>query len=290
MKKKLLISFSGGETSAYMLWWLINHKSDEFEFVVVFANTGRENEETLIFVDRVSKLFGVVVHWVEAVVDKRKGKGTRHKAVNFETASRNGEPFKEVISKYGIPNQSFPHCTRETKLSPITSFTRQHFKTKKYYTAVGIRADEADRINKNAKELRLIYPLISEQPMTKPKINFWWSLQPFRLELKGYQGNCKTCWKKADSKLYQIATEHREYFDFELEMESIYPRTGAEFSKDPTAKDRTFFRKNRSAKQMLAESESFNGVIIDDSMTIDNDELDLIGGESCEIFAECQDT
>lgn len=84
-KKKLLVSFSGGETSAYMAQWLWNHKQDEFDMVFVFANTGQENEETLLFVEKCSKHFGFPVHWVEAVVHHGKRKGTTHKAVCFKT-------------------------------------------------------------------------------------------------------------------------------------------------------------------------------------------------------------
>lgn len=287
-KKKLLVSFSGGETSAYMAQWLWNHKQDEFDMVFVFANTGQENEETLLFVEKCSKQFGFPVHWVEAVVHHGKRKGTTHKVVDFKTASRNGEPFEEIIKKYGIPNQSFPHCTRETKLNPITSFTKEYFGTRKYYTAIGIRIDEADRMNSKAKERRLIYPLISKDyiPMTKPKINFWWQQQPFRLQLKGYQGNCKTCWKKSDKKLFLIANENPEWFDFMSKMETKYPRVGAEFKKDETCIDRVFFRKNRSVKEIMEESKGFDGKVLDDSDVYD---MDLVGGESCEVWSSCGD-
>jgi len=50
VKKNLLISFSGGKTSAYMTHYILNNLMDQYNPVVVFANTGREHEETLEFV------------------------------------------------------------------------------------------------------------------------------------------------------------------------------------------------------------------------------------------------
>lgn len=287
-KKKLLVSFSGGETSAYMSQWLWNNKKDEFDMVFVFANTGQENEETLSFVEKCSKHFGFKVHWVESVVHHNKRKGSTHKVVDFKSASRDGSPFEDIITKYGIPNKAFPHCTRETKLNPITSFTKQYFGTRKYYTAIGIRSDEVDRVNDKAKERRLIYPLVSKDyiPMTKPKINFYWKQQPFRLRLKGYQGNCKTCWKKSDKKLYLIAKENPEWFNFMNDMEKKYPRVGAEFKKDPECVDRVFFRKNRGVEDIINEAKNFEGNVLDDSDVYDMDGLE---SESCEVWSSCGD-
>lgn len=286
VKKNLLVSFSGGETSAYMAQWLHNNKQDEFNMVFVFANTGQENEETLYFVKKFSEYFEIKIYWVEALVYHNERKSSGHQFTSYENASRNGEPFEEIIKKYGIPNQSFPHCTREIKLNPITSFAKNYFLGEKYYTAIGIRSDEADRISKNAYKNNLIYPLISKKyiPMTKPKINFWWKNQPFRLKLKGYQGNCKTCWKKSDKKLFKIANENQKNFDFMKRMEEKYPRVGAEFKKDPNCVDRVFFRGNRSSLDILNQSKGFNKSIIDDSDIYEND---LVGGEQCEIWAEC---
>lgn len=288
--ERLLVSFSGGETSAYMAQWLWRNKRDEYEMIFVFANTGQENEETLEFVEKCSNHFGFPVVWVEAVVHHGERKATSHKIVDFQTASRNGEPFEAIISKYGIPHQGMPHCTRELKLHPINSYAKA-IGWEDYYSAVGIREDEADRINKNARKLKLVYPLISLRPMTKPKINFWWSQQPFRLNLKGYQGNCKTCWKKADKKLFQIARENDSQFEFFAKMEEKYgnyiPETRLKLIRERGETPKlpiTFFRKNRSTHDILKSSKEDNSTVEDDMMN-----FDLIGGDNCEVYAECGD-
>jgi len=311
MKKKLLVSFSGGETSAYMLWWVLENWTNEYDVKVVFANTGQENEETLLFVQKCSEHFNVEVVWVEAVVNPENKKGTTHRIVDFGSASRNGEPFEAVIAKYGIPNPATPHCNRELKLNAINSYLKA-IGWKDHFTAIGIRADECDRMNAKMKERRLVYPLITDKPMTKPKINAWWDLQPFRLNLKGYQGNCKTCWKKSDPKLYTLIIEDRSQFDFFEQMEKKYgnfiPPSRVKLMTDrgetpPTHTN--FFRKDRSVEDLAREAEKFTRVITDDSQQMDrqidlfdlleqigmsesNDTaFDLLGGESCDIFASC---
>jgi hypothetical protein len=223
--KNLLVSFSGGETSAFMAQWLKNHYR-EFGYeniVFVFANTGLENEQTLEFVERCDKHFKLNVQWVEAQPLER---GYAYNLTDFKNASRKGEPFEKFIIKEGtIPNQNAPRCTDRLKQIPIKKFAKNYFNGEKYHTAIGIRKDEADRMNAKAKEMGFIYPLINSKmiPSNKPMVNIFWRSMPFRLELKGYQGNCKTCWKKADRKLYQIAKENPKAFEFMAEMEQKYP-------------------------------------------------------------------
>ena len=288
--KNLLVSFSGGETSGFMAQGLkINHAELGFNKVCfVFANTGQENEETLVFTDQCDKAFDLGLVWVEAKVNQEKGKGTRHKIVDFESASRNGKPFEDIIKKYGIPNHASPGCTRDLKQYPIDSFAKDFFAGEKYATAIGIRSDEVDRVSPKRKNRSLIYPLITNVPMSKQKINFWWHNQAFRLKLKGYQGNCKTCWKKSDKKLYQLAIENPLQFEFMDKMEQEYGRVGNEFDRDPLAKNRTFFRSHRSAKDILSESKDFHGFVKDDTQDI-NDQLRMFENESCEIFSNCGD-
>jgi len=160
-KKRLLVSFSGGETSAYILMWLWMNKRDEFDMHVVFANTGQENEETLLFVKKCQDYFNIPIVWVEAIVHHGSRTGTTHKIVSYETASRNGEPFEEAIKKYMIPNLRNFICTRELKLRPIQHYSKSiGWKRGSYYTAIGIRSDEIDRVSKDRKKDMLIYPLV----------------------------------------------------------------------------------------------------------------------------------
>jgi len=295
--KNLLVSFSGGETSAFMAQWLNKHY-EEFGYeniVFVFANTGLENEETLEFVERCDKHFKLNIQWVEADVIHEYKKGTKYTRTDFDNASRNGEPFEQMISKYGIPNQANPQCTRELKGAPIMAFGKVWFNGEKYHTAIGIRKDEIDRMNADAKKLGFVYPLIQSDmiPASKPMVNLYWRSMPFRLELKGYQGNCKTCWKKSDKKLYQIAKENPQAFDFMSKMELKYgnffpPQRIEKWVKEGKIipKDITFFRNNRNAIQMIEESKTWSGKIKNDADQYTY-QLDLLGGESCEVFSEC---
>jgi len=295
--KNLLVSFSGGETSAFMAQWLKKHyKKFGYENIVfVFANTGLENEQTLEFVERCDKHFDLNVQWIEADVVHEYKKGTLYRITDFANASRNGEPFEEMIKKYGIPNQANPQCTRELKGATISAFGKSYFNEEKYHTAIGIRKDEADRMNAKAKEMGFIYPLISSKmiPTIKPVVNLYWRSMPFRLELKGYQGNCATCWKKSDKKLYQIAKENPKAFDFMMRMEKEYgdfsppqriEKWIAEGKEIPT--NITFFRNNRSAKQILEEAKNWHGIIRNDAEQYDY-QSDLFDNESCEVFSEC---
>lgn len=290
MEKNLLISFSGGETSAFMAQWLQKnaHEHGFTNLVFVYANTGQENEETLDFVKKCDEHFKFNTYWVEGVVHHGERKGTTHRLIDFETASRNGEPFEQIIKKYGIPNQAFPHCTRELKQNPITSFAKEYFKGEKYWTAIGIRIDEIDRMNAKRIERRFVYPLIEKSmiPFTKQKVNFFWKNQTFRLNLKGYQGNCVSCWKKSDPKLYQIAIENKTAFEFMDKMESKYPRVGAEFLKDETCVDRVFFRGHRTAKTIIEQSTQWEGFVRNDAIDY-NQQLEMFESESCEVFSEC---
>lgn len=227
MAKRLLISFSGGRTSAYMTWCLLKKYEAIYfpehkmflgierigamiiivEILVVFANTSREEEETLIFINNCDKFFGFNTIWIEGVFNKESNVGTEHKIIDFKIAKRQGECYDEMMAVYGMPNQDFPHCTRELKTVPITKLVRSYgWSEGTYDTCIGYRIDEPKRWAAKKKRIsaikkRHIYYFVHEKPTTKLQVNGWWKLQSFNLNLEEYEGNCKKCWKKSDQKL-----------------------------------------------------------------------------------------
>lgn len=251
MNNKLLISFSGGRTSAYMTWWLMNQWSERgnWDLKVVFANTGKEREETLQFVNECDIKWQLGVVWVEADVHHDEKKSSTATIVDFGTASRFGEPFEQVIIKYGLPNQSFPHCTRELKTKPIHAYIKS-IGWKDYHTAIGIRADEFDRMNPDRKKLKYLYPLVDNN-ITVWDVNKFWRQQNFDLKLKSYQGNCDLCWKKSIPKLQLICKENPSVMNWWRLMEAKYS-TFIPAGRKQTQLPITIYRGNRALEQILA--------------------------------------
>lgn len=279
-KKKLLVSFSGGRTSAYMLWWCYQNLSEEYELKTVFANTGKEVEGTLQFVDKCATIWNIPIVWVEArhIADNgtpysKKGWSVRHKIVDFETASRNGEPFEEMISVLGIPCSEAPFCSDQLKRKAIEDYLKSEGWIN-YYKAIGIRCDEIDRVNENHKKLRIIYPLVSMVPTTKSQVLDWWSEQTFDLEIDQDDGNCDNCWKKKFSLLTKKTITKPESFDWWQRMIDKYGKNNARLDGKP----QTFFRGGKTIQDLV------------DMAALDAKQLDLFAEEnklnSCEESCE----
>lgn len=275
--KTLIISFSGGRTSAYMTRLLLQQRNQWKEVIVLFANTGQEDERTLEFVHNCDVSFGYNTVWLEANINPEKGKGTTYNVVTYETASRDGQPFENVIAKYGIPFTKSPHCTRELKQYPIQAYVRSlGLKRSEYKMAIGIRADEIDRMSPNAASNSLIYPLVAHN-VTKQDVLNWWRGQPFDLDIPEHYGNCLWCWKKSFRKLLTLLDERPEVFEFPERMEQLYGNTGAVANK--LGKEIKFFRGFKSVQDLRdMAKEGYNEFI-------DQHYLDISNGcsESCEV-------
>ena len=69
------INFSGGRSSAYLLWHLLNANKGILPDTVrvIFCNTGKERLETLDFVQACQTNWNVPVHWLEFVYRPQAG-------------------------------------------------------------------------------------------------------------------------------------------------------------------------------------------------------------------------
>lgn len=293
---RLAVSFSGGKTSAYLGRWVQQNWQDRYnDIIYLFANTGCEHEKTLEFVQRCDDEWKLGVVWVEAVVNPIKGKGIRHKIVTFDTAARNGEPFEAQIAKEGIPNQANRKCSDRLKLAAMMSYRRSiGWKTGHYDTAIGIRIDEVDRCHSRFKELRLVYPLVSDVPMTKQHIHNWWKEQSFELGIPEHWGNCVFCPFKSDRKLLTLLDEIPEAFEFPARMEEAYGHVKSTDEIYTNGTRKRFFRNNRTVADLIKIAEkgfepfvdTNDGVYTPDMF---NDPLlDQTNGcsESCDIYAD----
>ncbi|WP_308319262.1 hypothetical protein [Serratia marcescens] len=101
------ISFSGGRTSAYMLWRVLQANGGlPADAVVCFANTGKEVEATLRFVRDCAEHWQVPIHWLEY-----RPIEPGFVVVDFDTASRAGEPFEMLVRKRQyLPNPVARGC------------------------------------------------------------------------------------------------------------------------------------------------------------------------------------
>ena len=246
MKPRYQISFSGGRTSAYMTKMLLDHFGDKNEFIVTFANTGMEHPKTLEFVHNCDLHFGFNTVWLESVV--RPGRvSSGHRVVTFETASRNGEPYEQSITKYGIPNKAFPQCTMELKVNPMRSYLRSigvsHIEIP---TAIGIRADEKRRVSKEAGAKHITYPLIDIWPTDKQDVLDWWEGQAFDLGIDEFEGNCLGCYKKSLRKHFMQMERDPACYEFYARMERQYRTVG------PQQGERVFFRGNMDTEALRA--------------------------------------
>lgn len=194
-----VINFSGGRTSAYMTKRLIDEGISDY--IVCFQNTGKESPETLEFINECDKRWNLNVVWLEY------RKPNNFEVVNYETASRNGKPFDELIeyNKGVLPNVMMRYCTIQMKIKTLHRYLKS-IGIKEYDVYNGIRYDEPNRWNK-ARSENVILPLVSWK-VTKDNVLNWWKQQPFDLKIEQPFGNCDGCFLKGKGKLIEIERQH----------------------------------------------------------------------------------
>lgn len=259
-----LISFSGGRTSAYMLWRILQAHGGTLpdDVHVCFANTGKEREETLRFVHECATRWGVLVRWLEwrpkgsdpfpySRDELKKGGMARwfldatqrcgeagFEEVGFNSASRDGEPFEALIGVRGfLPNVARPWCSMSLKQSVCRAFALSVFGKGRYKSVIGLRRDEEGRV-KEARRRTVskkdawdaVCPLYEAGCTKRGHITPFWSQQDFDLGLKDFEGNCDGCFQKGP-RLYEVERYRPGSLDWWIEQEQRVAKTA-----DPDAR------------------------------------------------------
>jgi len=248
-----VISFSGGRTSAYMLWRVLQAHGGKLppEAIVCFANTGKEDEATLRFVDRCSKEWNVDIVWLEFRDNELK-----FDRVTFETASRNGEPFETLIIKRKfLPNPISRFCTVELKVRTIHRYLKS-IGIDEAINMIGIRADEQRRLvkisnNDYGNKWPKSAPL-GPAGITKENVGEFWRNQKFDLELPNINGvtkhgNCDLCFLKGTQQIMSLVSEKPERAIWWAKMETLVQTSNKSFG------DGGRFRKDRPGYSELAK-------------------------------------
>ncbi len=221
------ISFSGGRTSAYMLWRIIQAHGGRLppDVVVAFANTGKEKEQTLKFVLDCSMQWGVTIVWLEYL--SRAADGFR--ITSYMNAERKGEPFDRLIEqKQRLPNAVERACTEELKVKTIQRYLNS-IGLQDPDMVVGVRYDEQRRVPKLRANGRLL-PLV-EARVAKRDVHAFWRAAPFDLDLpyEDGHGNCDLCFLKGGGIVMQRIFEEPPRAVWWAAKEEM---TGGRFCKD----------------------------------------------------------
>jgi len=212
-----------------MLWRVLQSHDGSLpdDCVVMFANTGKEDEATLRFVRQCGERWGVPITWVEYRNDERG-----YAIVDFNSASRHGEPFEAIIRKRQyLPNPVTRFCTTELKIRVMHKYLRT-FGWREWEQLLGIRADEQRRVAKVrarpspevvAETMRV--PL-ADAGVTIHDVDAFWSQQPFKLELPTYNGrtlagNCDLCFLKGAGQIQSLIVERPARAIWWRDMEAL---------------------------------------------------------------------
>jgi 3'-phosphoadenosine 5'-phosphosulfate sulfotransferase (PAPS reductase)/FAD synthetase len=240
------ISFSGGRSSAYMLWRVLHSNNGlPSDALVCFANTGKEEEATLRFVRDCGERWGVPINWLEYIDGACVG------VTDFDHATRNGEPFEAVIrqrmtGESGLPNRVSRYCSSELK----TRTMHRHIRSlgwNEWDTFVGIRADEPSRVAKlranpsPETKAETVHLPLAAAGIGAHDVGAFWSGNDFDLELpnvggKTMHGNCDLCFLKPSAQVASLIAEKPSravwWAQMEREAEKKTAGTGSRFRDD----------------------------------------------------------
>lgn len=142
---KKVVSFSGGETSAYLCKAMIDKFGRE-NVDFVFMDTGAEHPKTYEFIKNVNNHFNLNLTCLRGDFSLPIGSGVGFRVVHIDDCKPDLKPYKEMMSKYGVPYIGGMFCTDRMKLRVFRKYCDDKYGKGNYETWLGIRADEPARL------------------------------------------------------------------------------------------------------------------------------------------------
>lgn len=210
-----VISFSGGRTSAYMLWRILQAHGGTLpdDVVVLFENTGREMDATLDFVRDCGAAWNVPIIWLEFRHGHIEGRTRRVRwaeVVSHNSASRKGEPFDMLLEGYKIvPDRSRRFCSTQLKVRTMKRYCQTILGWNRWTNVIGFRADEGSRVDEkiayevtHPEQFVAVFPLYAAG-IQKMDVMRFWREHPFDLQLDadGDGGNCDGCFLFSEDRI-----------------------------------------------------------------------------------------
>lgn len=259
----------------------------DHNIIYAMANTSKEDPESLNYMNKCVEYYDLEFNWIEAKFNKR-GKGVDFNVVNYKDLKRNGEIFEEGIKKLGIPCKINKWCNRDLKLIPLKKFADSIFGLDNYSIAVGLRADEMDRVLKAYFKNNVFYPLLDKGIITKGRNKFWQN-QPIQIGIPAFKGNCNKCFEKSNRKLMTIISEEIESDNWWGNMEKEYGKIPIDgkpsYNSYAENGGMNFYRQNISIEDLVKMAKKPFSKATDEYI-YENDLFDEEGdcGSGCQVF------
>lgn len=144
---KHIVSFSGGRTSAYLVYLMEKkRKAEGLDVEYIFCDTGAEHPKTYEFIRNVINHFGIKLTCLRGNFNQPIGDGLTVDVVSIDEIGHNliNGPFAQLMRKYGTPTVAAAWCTTRMKEDVANKyfFMMGYDKRKQY---LGMRTDEPAR-------------------------------------------------------------------------------------------------------------------------------------------------
>jgi 3'-phosphoadenosine 5'-phosphosulfate sulfotransferase (PAPS reductase)/FAD synthetase len=241
--QNVVVSVSGGRTSMYIVKQILESNNGAPDnMVFCFQNTGKEREATLEFLRDAQKAWDFPLVWLEYTGKKQ------YKHIDFDTASRNGEPFAQLIKDqyHYLPNPMQRFCSAELKNKVMSRYLADELQWSECENWIGIRWCEPKRFGlegvsyekdkegnikyyKRTGEPKPLNKIISEEKylplrharITKSMIIDFWNNNAFDLQLDRDDSNCDLCPLKGVDNILTVIRRNPSCADWWIEQENI---------------------------------------------------------------------